>query len=282
MEFFSKLLCNGFLVLVTLCFSSLPFLVLSDHGNRVDDQFTSNFSTNFLFGTASSAYQIEGAFRSDGKGVSNWDIFTHKSGKIIDESNGDISFDHYNRYLEDIELMDSLGVNSYRFSISWARILPRGRFGAINSGGIQFYNNLIDALLCKGIQPFVTLFHYDIPQELEDRYGSWLSPQIHIGIVVNCVWLEPLGDSLADKQATERALSFFSNWFLDPIMYGRYPAEMQDILGSSLPLFSENDKKKLQSGSDFIGINHYTSLYVKDCMFSSCPDGLGASRTEGF
>ncbi|KAI3865992.1 hypothetical protein MKX03_019517 [Papaver bracteatum] len=377
MEDFSELRFNGFLVLViTLCFSSSPLFVLSDRANRVftvtDDQKDSNFSTNFLFGTASSAYQFEGAFRSDGKGLNNWDVFTHKSDKIIDGSNGDISVDHYDRYLEDIELMDSLGVNSYRFSISWARILPRGRFGSINPGGIQFYNNLIDALLRKGIEPFVTLCHYDIPQELEDRYRSWLSPQIQedfryyadicfkafgdrvkywstfnepnvvalqsyqnglyppgrcsgvfgrcafgdsktepfiaahnmilshasavqlyrnkyqeeqkgsIGIVMNCIWFEPLSDSLADKLATKRAQSFFSNWFLDPIMYGRYPAEMRDILGSGLPLFSKNDKKKLQSGSDFIGINHYTSLYIKDCMFSSCPGAKGASRTEGF
>ncbi|XP_042482079.1 beta-glucosidase 18-like [Macadamia integrifolia] len=80
--------------------------------------------------------------------------------------------------MEDAELMHSLGVNSYRFSISWSRILPRGRFGEVDSIGIEFYNRLIDAILLKGIQPFVTLNHYDIPQELEDRYGLWLSPQI--------------------------------------------------------------------------------------------------------
>ncbi|KAI3971949.1 hypothetical protein MKX01_030150 [Papaver californicum] len=341
MEDFSKHFFNGFLVLVTLCFSSSPLLVLTDHENRVvtitDDQIISNISTNFLFGTASSYYQFEGAFRSDGKGLNNWDVFTHKSGKIIDGSNGDISVDHYNRYLEDIELMDSLGAKSYRFSISWARILPitGGRFGAINPGSIQFYNSLIDALLrkdvcfeafgdrvkywgtfnepnvialqsyrnglyppghCSGVfgrcafgdsetEPFIAahnmiLSHASAVQLHRNKYQE--KQKCSIGIVMNCIWFEPLGDSLADKLATERAQSFFSNWFLDPVMYGRYPAEMQDILGSRLPLFSENDKKKLQSGSDFIGINHYTSLYIKYCMFSSCPNGKGASRTEGF
>ncbi|MCI01144.1 beta-glucosidase 46, partial [Trifolium medium] len=78
---------------------------------------------------------------------------------------------------EDVDLMEAIKVNSYRFSISWTRILPKGRFGKVNSAGIDYYNRLIDALLLKGIQPFVTLFHFDIPQELEDRYGGWLSPQ---------------------------------------------------------------------------------------------------------
>ncbi|XP_039775051.1 probable inactive beta-glucosidase 14 isoform X2 [Panicum virgatum] len=102
----------------------------------------------------------------------------HKPGTIEDGSNGDTADDHYHHYMEDIELMHSLGVNSYRFSIAWTRILPRGRFGHLNPDGVAFYNQLIDALLQKGIQPFVTISHYDIPQELEARYGGWLSPEI--------------------------------------------------------------------------------------------------------
>ncbi|MFQ6643832.1 hypothetical protein Gotur_017871 [Gossypium turneri] len=137
----------------------------------------SSFPPNFLFGTASSAYQYEGGYLSDGKGLNNWDVYTHRPGKVIDGSNGDVAVDHYHRYLEDIDLMEPLGVNSYRFSISWARILPKGRFGNVNVAGIDFYNNLIDALLLKGIKPFVTLTHIDLPQEIEDRYGSWLSPE---------------------------------------------------------------------------------------------------------
>ncbi|KAL8151193.1 hypothetical protein V2J09_021001 [Rumex salicifolius] len=138
----------------------------------------SQFPGNFLFGTASSAYQYEGAYLSDGKGLNNWDTFTHISGKIMDQSNGDTATDHFHRYQEDVDLMADLGVNSYRFSISWARILPKGRYGHINLAGINFYNKLIDALLQQGIEPFVTLSHFDIPQELEDRYGSWLSPKL--------------------------------------------------------------------------------------------------------
>ncbi|MBA0724072.1 hypothetical protein Golax_020782 [Gossypium laxum] len=226
--------------------------------------------------------------------------------------------------------------------------------------------------LSAGIEPFVTLTHMDFPQELEDRYGSWLSPEsqgdfayyadicfksfgdrvkywvtfnepnfqvkfgyqagtfppsrcskpfgnctygdsekepfitahniilahiaaVHIyrtkyqatqggsiGIVLHCFWYEPISNSVADKLAAERAQSFSINWFLDPIIFGRYPQEMQDILGSILPEFSTTEKQKLKQGLDFIGINHYTSYYVQDCMFSACEPGPGTSKMEGY
>ncbi|XP_065878226.1 beta-glucosidase 46-like isoform X2 [Euphorbia lathyris] len=268
--------------------------------------------------------------------------------------------------------MVSLGVNSYRFSISWARILPKGRFGDVNMAGIHYYNELINALLLKGIQPFITLTHFDLPQELENRYNGFLSSksqkdfgyyadicfkyfgdrvkfwttfnepnyqvmfgyrtgyfppsrcsssfgnctqgnsdeepfvaahniilahatavQIYktkyqeeqggsIGIVMHCPWFEPISNSTEDKLASERAQAFFSNWFLDPIILGKYPREMVEILGEILPEFSENDKEKLKTGLDFIGINHYTSFYAQDCLYSLCENGRGISKTEGF
>ncbi|KAK9714923.1 hypothetical protein RND81_06G131000 [Saponaria officinalis] len=267
--------------------------------------------------------------------------------------------------------MVDLGLNSYRFSISWARITPKGRYGGINFAGIGFYNKLIHALLLRGIEPFVTLNHYDIPQELEDRYSGWLSAEIQkdfefyadvcfkyfgdrvkywvtfnepnvvasagyrtgryppgrcsrsfgncsegdsekepfiaahniilshavtvnlyrskyqekqrglIGIVLHCMWLEPISDSTVDKRATERAQSFFMKWYLDPIMFGEYPVEMQKILGSNLPKFSKKEKETLNKALDFIGINHYTSFFIQDCMFSSCEPGPGTSWSEG-
>ncbi|KAM0886803.1 hypothetical protein ACQ4PT_029461 [Festuca glaucescens] len=97
---------------------------------------------------------------------------------IADGRNGDVADDHYHRYMEDVEIMHNLGVNSYRFSISWTRILPRGRLGGVNSAGIAFYDRLIAALLQRGIEPFVTLHHFDLPYELETRYGSWLGAGI--------------------------------------------------------------------------------------------------------
>lgn len=350
----------------------LPLYVSSEMQSlRQSSSLSTSFPPNFLFGIASSAYQCEGAYLTDGKGLNNWDVFVHKPGNILDGSNGDVAADHYHRYLEDIDLMVDIGVSSYRFSISWSRILPKGRFGDINWAGINHYNKLIDALLLKGIKPSVTLVHIDIPQELEERYGSWLSPESQedfayyadvcfqhfgdrvkhwvtfnepnfqailgyragifppnrcsrpfgnctygdserepfivahniilahaaavniyrtkyqaqqrgsVGIVLHAYWLEPISNTTADMLAAERAQSFTLNWILDPLIFGRYPSEMTNILGSLLPEFSSIEQNILKNGLDFIGINHYTSYYVQDCINSKCEPGLGTSRTEG-
>ena len=132
-----------------------------------------SFPRGFLLGTASASYQIEGAVTEDGRGPSIWDTFSHTPGKIEDGTNGDKACDHYYRWWEDVELMKKLGVNAYRFSISWSRVLPKGR-GKINNKGLQFYSNLVDALLEAGITPFVTLYHFDLPQALQDEGGGWL------------------------------------------------------------------------------------------------------------
>ncbi|KAJ3680033.1 hypothetical protein LUZ60_016311 [Juncus effusus] len=321
----------------------------------------SQFPDSFLFGTATSSYQIEGAYKEGNKGSSNWDNFTRIQGKIEDGSNGDVADDHYHKFKEDIELMHSLGVNTYRFSLSWSRILPRGRHGKINPKGIEFYNTIIDALLQKGIQPFVTLNHFEIPQALEDLYGAWLSPKIQedfvyfaelcfksfgdrvklwatvnepnvmvksgylcgsyppgrcsqpygnctfgnssiepylaghnvilshakavdvyrrkyrekqggtIGIVIFSNWFEPLRNITADFLAAQRVLSFEVAWFLDPIMFGEYPPEMRETLKDKLPEFSSEEKELLlRTKLDFIGMNHYSTSYAKDCISSSC------------
>ncbi|KAI3456429.1 hypothetical protein Pfo_013092 [Paulownia fortunei] len=322
--------------------------------------YPSSFPDNFLFGTASSSYQFEGAILTDGKGLSNWDNFTHSSVCQV------------TRYIEDIDLMENLGVNSYRFPYHGQGFFP-GRFGNVNMAGIDHYSKLIDALLQKGIQPFVTLTHYDIPYELEERYGAWLSPEIRndfehyadvcfnffgnrvkywvtfnepnvmavrgyrsgiyppsrcsgpygncskgnseqepliaahnmilchaaavniyrtiyqkeqggsIGIVMNAIWYEPFSNSTEDKLAAERAQSFYLNWFLDPIMFGKYPEEMHHLLGSLLPVLSKKDLQSMSNRLDFIGINHYTSFYSKDCLYSDCESGApGVSKSEGY
>ncbi|XP_057847977.2 beta-glucosidase 18-like [Cryptomeria japonica] len=330
----------------------------------------SSFPPGFIFGTASSSYQVEGAYLEDGKGLNNWDVFTHTHPEnIADGSNGDVADEQYHRYKEDIDLMSSLGVDSYRFSISWSRILPAGR-GAVNVKGIKFYNNLIDTLLSKGIEPFVTLNHYDLPLQLEDSYGGWLSPHVvkdfeafanicfaafgdrvkywatfnepnifvqggyltgtyppsrcswpfgnctdgnsktepyiaahnvilshaaavdayrtkyqskqggSIGIVISSSWYEPLRNIPDDRAAVERLLAFDTAWFLDPIVYGDYPPEMRRMLGRRLPTFPREMSEKVKGSYDFIGINHYTTSYAKDCLFSLCykiqycPDAL--------
>ncbi|CAF1838722.1 unnamed protein product [Brassica oleracea var. botrytis] len=332
------------------------------HQPSSDD--SSPFPSDFLFGTSSSAYQYEGAYLTDGKGLNNWDIFSHENpGEILDGGNGDIAVDQYNRFMEDIKSMNYLGVNSYRFSISWSRVLPKKHLLKMlfptsnyitNYQKIQFHDmiretwrhkpfghkalqqvDLIDALIRNGITPFVTLNHFDYPQELENRFKSWLSSEMQkefgyladtcfkhfgdrvkhwitinepnqqiilsylkgmfppnrcsmpfgncsqgnsetepfiaahntilahgkavqiyqtkykkeqkgrIGIVVQTSWFEPISDSTADKTAAERAQSFYSNWILDPVVYGKYPEEM-------------------------------------DCLISVCNSGDGASRSEGF
>ncbi|KAE8781053.1 Beta-glucosidase 16 [Hordeum vulgare] len=319
------------------------------------------FPPGFLFGAATSSYQIEGAYLEDGKGLSNWDVFTHtQSREINDGRNGDVADDHYHRYMEDVEIMHNLGVNSYRFSISWARVLPRGRLGGVNSAAIAFYNRLIAALLEKGIEPFVTLHHFDLPHELETRHGGWLGAGIReefgyyadvcfkafgdrvkfwttlnepnlftkfaymlgqyppkhcsppfgtcnsgdsrrepyvaahnmimshaaavdnykrnyqatqggsIGIVIAMKWYEPLTNSTEDILAARRALAFEVDWFLDPIFFGDYPREMREMLSSNLPTFTSEEKRLLQSKADFIGVNHYTAIYAKDCIASPC------------
>lgn len=129
------------------------------------------FPQDFVWGTATSSYQIEGAWQADGKGESIWDRFAHTPGKIMDQSSGDVACDHYQRWPQDIALMKELGLHAYRFSIAWPRILPQGS-GAVNQAGIGFYSRLVDGLLEAGIVPFVTLYHWDMPQALQDK-GGW-------------------------------------------------------------------------------------------------------------
>ncbi|KAL5216742.1 hypothetical protein ABZP36_008143 [Zizania latifolia] len=341
---------------------ALALAVLEPGARGLDRR--ADFPPGFLFGAATSSYQVEGAYLDDNKSLSNWDVYTHtQPGKIMDGRNADIADDHYHRYMDDVEIVHDLGVNSYRFSISWARIVPRGRLGEVNSAGIAFYNRLIDALLKKGIQPFVTLNHFDMPHELETRYGGWLGAGIReefeyytdvcfrafgdrvrfwttfnepnllvkfqfmlgkhppnrcsppfgscssgdsrrepyvaahnvllshaaavrnyrtnyqpeqggsIGIVIAMKWYEPLTNSTEDVRAARRARSFEVDWFLDPIFFGDYPREMREMLSSDLPNFTSEEKKLLLNKVDFIGLNHYTTIYAKDCIYSPCDVG---------
>jgi beta-glucosidase len=136
-----------------------------------------SFPDDFLFGVATAAYQVEGAANEDGRAPSIWDTFARQPGNILHDHNGDISVDQYHRYKEDVQLMKWIGVGAYRFSVSWPRVIPQGR-GAVNSKGVDYYNRLIDELLAHGIQPWLTLFHWDLPQVLEDEYGGWRGARV--------------------------------------------------------------------------------------------------------
>jgi len=132
------------------------------------------FDKNFVWGCATSSYQIEGAHNEDGKGPSIWDAFCSIPGKIKNNQNGNIANDHYHRFKEDVKILKEMGVDAYRFSISWSRILPDGK-NKVNEKGIEFYNNLIDELIKNGIKPWVTLYHWDLPLALQMEHSGWLS-----------------------------------------------------------------------------------------------------------
>lgn len=159
----------------------------------------SEFGPDFLWGVATAAYQIEGSPDADGKGQSIWDTFTHRPGKIADGSTGDVATDSYRRFPEDIALVHSLGFGAYRFSLSWPRIQPDGR--TVNHAGLDHYKRVIDSCLGAGIEPWVTLYHWDLPQELENE-GGWTNRDI---IDAYAEYVAVVGDALGDR---------VTNWML--------------------------------------------------------------------
>ncbi|HET7479395.1 MAG TPA: GH1 family beta-glucosidase [Rubrobacteraceae bacterium] len=154
-----------------------------------------DFPEGFLWGTATAAYQVEGAVNEDGRGPSIWDTFSHTPGKVYRGDTGDIACDQYHRLEQDLDLMAELGINAYRFSVAWPRIQPEGG-GAVNQKGLDYYRRLVDGLRQRGIQPMLTLYHWDLPQALEDR-GGWTSRETsdrfaeYAGVVY-----EALGDTV--------------------------------------------------------------------------------------
>jgi len=135
-----------------------------------------SFPADFSWGASTASYQIEGAWDADGKGESIWDRFSHTPGRVKRGETGDITCDHYHLYKNDLEIMKSMHLNAYRFSLSWSRILPEGR-GKVNPKGLDFYDRLVDGMLERGIEPLVTLYHWDLPQGLQDA-GGWLNRRI--------------------------------------------------------------------------------------------------------
>uniref|UniRef100_A0A0E0L1N0 4-hydroxy-7-methoxy-3-oxo-3,4-dihydro-2H-1,4-benzoxazin-2-yl glucosidebeta-D-glucosidase n=1 Tax=Oryza punctata TaxID=4537 RepID=A0A0E0L1N0_ORYPU len=299
-----------------------------------------DFPGDFVFGAGTSAYQYEGATGEDGRTPSVWDTFTHAGWRT--------------RAPEDVKLMSDTGLEAYRFSISWSRLIPRGG-GPINPKGLEYYNNLIDELVKRGIEIHVTLYHLDFPQALEDEYHGWLSPRIMedftayadvcfrefgdrvrhwttmdepnvlsiaaydsgafppcrcsppfgtncaagnstvepyvvahnsilahasvvrmyrdkyqakqkgvVGMNVYTFWPYPFSRSCADIAAVQRVLDFTIGWILYPLVYGDYPEIMKKQAGSRIPSFTKEQSELIRGSADFIGINHYTSVYVSN------------------
>lgn len=135
-------------------------------------QSLDKFPKNFLWGAASAAYQVEGGWDQDGKGLSIWDIYSQTPGNTFEETDGKVAVDHYNRYKEDVALMKEMGMKAYRFSIAWSRIIPDGE-GEVNEAGLTFYEDLVDELIANDVEPLVTIYHWDLPQALQEKYMGW-------------------------------------------------------------------------------------------------------------
>ena len=289
--------------------------------------------SGFIYGAATSSYQIEGAAEAEGRSPSIWDIFDHIPGKVQNGDTGVVACDHYHRYEGDVRLMKELGLGAYRFSVAWPRVFPLGR-GALNRAGLDFYQRLVDLLLENGIQPFITLYHWDLPQALEDRGGwrnrdtalafadyaravgealgdrveywstlnePWCSaflghftgehaPGLHdlgaalsvahhlllahalgalalremgvrkVGTVLNFTPVYPYKNSLQDRAATERAQAFYNDWFLMPLVQGRYPA--YPFTEQAVIPVQEGDLEMIKGSLDFLGVNYYSRALV--------------------
>jgi beta-glucosidase len=318
------------------------------------------FPQHFIWGAASSAYQIEGAAYEDGRGLSIWDMFCRKPGAVHQGESGDSACDHYHRYGEDVSLMQDLGIRSYRFSIAWPRVMPRGS-GAVNRAGLDFYDRLTDRLLGAGITPFATLYHWDYPltlheaggwlrrespdwfadyaaavvSRLSDRVRHWFTfnePQIFVGMgyqqgahapgdrlsfpeilaIAHNVLLAhgrgaqairgcsktaahigcavaagevavPASDRDEDVRAAREA--FFSitradccnaAWWLDPLVFGRYPEDGVERFAQSMPSINGNDMSAICQPLDFLGINVYSGTYYHAGK-NGAPEMLGPS-----
>jgi beta-glucosidase len=295
------------------------------------------FPADFVWGAATSAYQIEGSPLADGAGASIWHRFAHMPGRIADGSNGDVACDHYRRFADDVSMMRELGIRAYRFSISWPRVLPEGT-GRVNQPGLGFYSRLVDTLLQHDIRPMATLFHWDLPAALDDR-GGWTNPQSadwfteyaelmyralgdrvpmwatlnepwvvvnegfvagrhapghcdwaeaaaasknllrahgaatdayraqwsgQIGLVVNLTPIHPASDTEADRLAAQRMDAYVNRQFLDPAVLGEIPGELPSMFGSAWPEWTASELQAVQQPLDFIGVNYYLRIVVRD------------------
>ncbi|XP_026389820.1 beta-glucosidase 42-like isoform X1 [Papaver somniferum] len=237
----------------------------------MDEKISCNdLPLDFVFGVATSAYQVEGASNEGGRGDSIWDVFTHTEGKIKDGSNGDIAVDQYHLYKEDVELMSKLGFGAYRFSVSWSRIFPDGLGTEVNEEGITYYNNLINALLDKGMQPYLTLYHWDLPSHLHESMGGWLSGKI---VKYFAMYAETCFASFGDRvkhwitlnEPLQTAVNGYDNGTFAP---GRsensstepYLAAHHQLLAHAAAVSIYNKKYKAQQGGE-IGI-------VADCEWA--------------
>jgi len=306
------------------------------------------FPKSFLWGAAAASYQIEGAWNEDGKGPSIWDEFCHRGGKVWGGHSGDVACDHYHRWKEDVAIMKELGLKAYRLSVSWPRVMPKG-YGKINPKGLAFYDKLVDGLLKAGVEPWITLFHWDLPQGVQDK-GAWLNPDIpdyfadytkavvdklgdrvknwmtfnepqcfvglgygtgihapgeHLSMrdilqmyfqfhrahgksvqairanskLKPFIGMAPCSGAMVPETETKKnvdaarkamfasgdAKNPFVNisWIMDPVIFGKYPADGLKNYEGLLPEITDADLKLISQKIDFIGCNCYTGSIIK-------------------
>ncbi|XP_065006486.1 beta-glucosidase 26-like isoform X1 [Musa acuminata AAA Group] len=342
-----SILFSSFVVFLLFILSINPCFAAGAHSHQLNRDA---FPEGFVFGTAASAYQVEGMALKGGRGPCIWDAFVRVPGMIPNNATADVSVDEYHHYKEDVDIMKKFNFDAYRFSISWSRIFPNGT-GEINWQGVDYYDRLIDYLILQGITPYANLYHYDLPLALHKEYLGWLSPKIvdafanyadfcferygdrvknwftfneprvvsalgydsgfhapgrctnckfggnsatepyivthnlilshaaavkryrekyqvdqkgKIGILLDFVWYEPYTHSANDEAAAQRARDFHLGWFLHPLTYGYYPKSIREIVKDRLPKFTADQVKMVKGSYDYVGVNQYTSYYMKD------------------
>ncbi|KUF97049.1 hypothetical protein AM588_10009635 [Phytophthora nicotianae] len=239
------------------------------------------FPDDFMFGSATAAYQVEGAWNESGRTPSIYDAYCRETPGI---ECANVADDFFHRYRDDIKLMVETGLQSFRFSTSWSRAMtwdPETRRMRPNPPGLAFYHSLIDELNSNHITPILTLHHYDLPLALQDELNpqAWLNPDIsthfedYATLMFNefgkkvkfwTTFNEPLG-LVGDVLAAQRALDFDFGWFLQPILTGDYPAVMREVAGDRLPRFTAEESDMLKGSYDMFQLNHYSSQAVTDC-----------------
>ncbi|MDA8194701.1 MAG: GH1 family beta-glucosidase [Thermaerobacter sp.] len=304
----------------------------------MEDELVGVFPPDFKWGVATAAYQIEGATREDGRGASIWDDFSHTPGRVFNGDTGDTACDHYHRYAQDVALMARLNIRHYRFSVAWPRVLADGK-GPVNPAGMDYYERLVDTLLANGVEPAVTLYHWDLPSRLQslggwtqrdtvawfrdysammaarlgDRVKMWIThnepwctavlghylgkhapgkkdpvaarvaahhvllshglavdamraerADLSLGITLNLNHPYPADpDSGQDVRAARYADVFQNRWFLDPVLKGVYPADLDDLLGPAPHAVRPEDLDRMAAPIDFLGVNYYSTDVVQ-------------------
>ncbi|KAL0775766.1 hypothetical protein Bca101_040918 [Brassica carinata] len=275
------------------------FVTLSVRCGCVANYTRDDFPHDFAFGSGTSAYQWEGAYDEDGKKPSVWDTYVHSRNM----ENGDKACDGYHKYKEDVPLMVETGLEAFRFSISWSRLIPNGR-GSVNPKGLQFYKNFILELVSHGgydggntppgrcstclsgnssTEPYIVahnllLAHASASRLYRQKYKDTQGGSV--GFSIFAIGFRPSTNSKDDEMAIQRFKDFFFGWMLGPLTYGDYPEGMKRILGTRLPVFTKEESEQVKGSSDFVGVIHYLAASISNAQSQPSLPGNSAFFTD--